>query len=1051
MYKILAQISLILIYLLNYTCPASEFEQLSYEELDSIFESLFEQGKYQEGGKYAAAGRVKAMEAVKKKDSTYAKFTNKLARAYREMGSYQQAEQLFLEALSLSIKIFGKEHPGYVAILNNLAILYYNMGQYENAEHFYMEILNIGAKAFGDHYPDSAYILNNLALLYIKMGKYHRADPLCQEALKIYATLSDKNPQLYVTILNNLALLNDKMGRYDEAEHFQLKTLEIYAKAYGKKNPIYAKLLNNLAVIYKKVGIYEQAKHFYLEALNIRIKTLGKDHPEYAISLNNLAVLYEEMGRFEEAEPLYVEALKIYAKVYSKNHPFYGKSLSNLAVLYTMMEHYEKAKQLHFEALNIKTKTLGKNHPEYAISLNSIALLYEQIERYEDAEQFYLKALKIREKALGKKHPLCAQFLNNLAVVAKIRGHDQQAWAYAHQAICAISQLNLSTNIDRMINQLKHVPFLSNRHITEVESTLACMYHLLTKENNPESIQKRIQLADLMLSILKRSRDSYINDQDKLRNLAKSYDWMLKSLSILNLDEAFDPAFAQVEFHKSAILMEAAMSTRAYQLGYLPDSLMDTERQIKKQHGELQAQLLKTQSQKSKDSLQALLNEINLQIITFKKQVEQKFPKYAQLHYQSHQATSSEIQQNLSNNQALIEYVLGDSTLYILYIDQNQTFIKKRPIDQTIFSKIDNLRKLLSHFDLLDHQKEIMNDLYEQAHWFYNQLIAPLKSELQNKKHLIIVPDGELYHLPFEALMPTTPAKDSQNFHKPHYLLQDFEMSYHYSATLWVENQRKGQPVMHNGQLLALAASYKKDRQMNAGLRMPLSAKLRHELHYLPATQQEVASLAGSFNGYFGYDSVACERIFKEHASKYGVIHLAMHGMLNEKFPSLSSLVFTDTRDSIEDNFLQAYEISKMELRADLVVLSACQTGYGKFERGNGIASLARAFMYAGVPSLVVSLWQVDDIATANIMKDFYIQLARGENKSNALRLAKLNYLNNVSGTRAHPAYWSPFIQIGNSKPIKIQRKYAYAPWYVGLAVMCLIAGLVFWNRKRIF
>ncbi len=256
---------------------------------------------------------------------------------------------------------------------------------------------------------------------------------------------------------------------------------------------------------------------------------------------------------------------------------------------------------------------------------------------------------------------------------------------------------------------------------------------------------------------------------------------------------------------------------------------------------------------------------------------------------------------------------------------------------------------------------------------------------------------------------------------------------------------------MHNGELFALAARYKKNRHTTSHQRVPYRVKLRNELEYLPAARKEIESLAGIFNGYFAFDSLASERNFKENAGNYGVIHLAMHGLLDDKFPTLSSLAFTDTQDSTENNFLQAYEISKLDLNADLVVLSACQTGYGKFERGNGVASLARAFMYAGVPSIIVSLWQVDDQATSKIMKEFYLNLASGMNKAQALRQAKLNYIKNAPEAMRHPAYWSPFIQIGNSEPIQIQQKYAYTPWYLTIVSIILVAGLVFWKRKWIF
>jgi len=167
-----------------------------------------------------------------------------------------------------------------------------------------------------------------------------------------------------------------------------------------------------------------------------------------------------------------------------------------------------------------------------------------------------------------------------------------------------------------------------------------------------------------------------------------------------------------------------------------------------------------------------------------------------------------------------------------------------------------------------------------------------------------------------------------------------------------------------------------------------------------------------------------------------------MHGILNTATPLLSSLAFTENGDSLQDNFLEAHEISSMQLQSDLVVLSACETGYGKFEQGEGVMSLARSFMYAGVPSLLVSLWQVNDGSTAIIMKSFYKNLEVGQSKDLALTNAKLNYINHAKGITAHPAFWSPFIQIGNSNPIALKKGINWVFWGLG-GILIIIIGII--------
>ena len=166
---------------------------------------------------------------------------------------------------------------------------------------------------------------------------------------------------------------------------------------------------------------------------------------------------------------------------------------------------------------------------------------------------------------------------------------------------------------------------------------------------------------------------------------------------------------------------------------------------------------------------------------------------------------------------------------------------------------------------------------------------------------------------------------------------------------------------------------------------------MRSQLAPLPAATAEVKSIQDKLPGLYLFESNASEATFKSSAQKYGMIHLAMHGILNEKEKALSALVFNETTDTTENNFLYAYEIAKMNLNAELVVLSACQTGLGKFEKGNGLASIARAFMYANIPSLIVSLWQVNDFSTAILMQNIYANLAKEMPKNKAIRQAKLS------------------------------------------------------------
>jgi len=268
-----------------------------------------------------------------------------------------------------------------------------------------------------------------------------------------------------------------------------------------------------------------------------------------------------------------------------------------------------------------------------------------------------------------------------------------------------------------------------------------------------------------------------------------------------------------------------------------------------------------------------------------------------------------------------------------------------------------------------------------------------------------------------------------------------YNISYNYSATLWKENKETPAPK-NNGQILAMVANYdiKLDSSM-MGVRLPTDQGLREGLLPLPAAKKEVETLQEKYQGFFAFDALASEKTVKDKAGNFAILHFAMHGILDAKRPMLSSLAFSEDNDSTESNFWQAHEISKLELNANLVVLSACETGYGKFEVGNGIASLARAFMYAGASFLIVSLWQVNDFATSEIMKNLYNNLADGMKKDEALRQAKMQYMKSAKGVLAHPAFWSPFIMMGNTDAMRIERKGNGMYWWIGGGLVVLVVG----------
>lgn len=986
----------------------SEEEEIA---LDSLADDAFVKGNYKGSIRYTEAllKKIEARSGVQ--DSSYAYFTNYLGFLNVYAGNYSIAEKLFLKGKHIYTNIYGNEHKEVANALGGLAKVYRRLGQYKKTEEVLLEVKAINAKLEGTAHPTYAVTLNDLAVLY-----YY-------------------------------------MGRYEEAEVLYLKAKDINANVYGVEDKAYSNVLANLAALYFSNQRYEEAEPLYLEAVSIGEKTHGKKHPRHANKLSNLAALYFKMKRYEEGEKYCLEAQAIKKEVLGIDHPDYANGLNLLASAYQGQERYGEAVALFLKVGALLKKNGQADQPKYAIHLSNFANTYYKMGRYEDAILLYLESLEIIEGRLGVQHESYAGCLNDLAKIYLKLDQLSKATDCLNKALKAASGLNISTRISKEWNDsLATVGYLSINHIEQVLQSLERLYLLVEKQQTEDIEAKQLILSSLAHDLLKKIRTLHTNSTSKLRTLGRSDNWTSRGLHLLNQANQVEEAFDLAEASKSVLLLEATKAEKAYRLGNLPDSLMSEESALFKERDQLQANIIQKRPLIEQDSLRSILNVVNQKIHSFVGKLEQTYPDYVQLKYKNENATLGEIQALLAPKTALLEYVITDSILYVFYMDKNQYKMLCHPIHRSLLkTKVKELYNALSDYDLLASFQDKAYEAYTRpAHWFYQKLMAPILAEASGIEHLIIVPDGELAYLPFETFLVQAAKQGGHDYRTLDYLVQHYKISYNYSATLWKENKQRKKSV-NNGQVLAMAGNYDLFLDsLKKELRLPNYYRNRKGLKSLNAAQREVRVLSKAFQGYFGFDEGASERLFKEKAADYAVIHLAVHGVLDYKHPILSSLIFTEDGDSVENSFLQAYEISNLKLNADLVVLSACETGFGVFEKGNGIASLARSFMYAGASSMVVTLWQVNDYATAKIMENLYSNLSNGLSKSEALQQAKLDFMQRATGIGQHPAFWSPFVLIGNDAPVQISRKRDWMFWAMLITGILVLGSFLFRKRRAV-
>ncbi len=314
----------------------------------------------------------------------------------------------------------------------------------------------------------------------------------------------------------------------------------------------------------------------------------------------------------------------------------------------------------------------------------------------------------------------------------------------------------------------------------------------------------------------------------------------------------------------------------------------------------------------------------------------------------------------------------------------------------------------------------------------YTILLDPIRDKLPSE--LIIVPDGVLGYVSFDALLSSLP-EDEAYINTFSFLIKDFQISYAYSATLLMEMIQKDHHP--NKRLLAFAPAFEGEETSDKEI-----ATMRKGLGRLTFNEPEVRSIQTLMGGDVYVKDQALASTFQSKAEEYQILHLSTHAKAVDETEGLSFLAFTEVADTVDHKFIYMNDLYNLKLNADLVVLSACETGLGELKKGEGILSIARAFTYAGAKSIVNSLWSVDDESTKFLMEHFYSYIKEGKRKDEALRLAKLDYLN--SENMSDPFFWAAFIPVGDMSPIQfVDQGWTRYMWIV-LIILTAIMGYFF-------
>ncbi len=791
-----------------------------------------------------------------------------------------------------------------------------------------------------------------------------------------------------------------QQGRSEDA----IAQFEQNLVAHPQNDSLRARILNELGVAYWNAGRNQQALASLEQSLAQCQAYFGEEHPEIAAIYNNLGLVFVNTDT-EKALLYYQRALALYEKIYPSQHPSIANAYVNIAVVYNEQQAYVSADYNFRRALDLFVEIYGESHPSVAFVYNNLGRTALADGLFYEASDFHNRALRIYKHIFGGRHPETANTFFLLGNVYAQEQNPKRALYYYQHALRANAlnfdredlaenpapndYLNVLTQLNVLLAKgktLEQLYYSKTLNIRELKSALAAY-----------------QLADAMIDKERGVRNS---EADKLALgtlSAELYPHAVESaLRLAEVTLASDAyqkqAFYFSEKSKALVLLTAISDTKAKAFANIPNELLEEERTIKARLLTYEQELTQATSDVQKNTFRDAIFQETQRYEAFLKNLETQFPQYYALKYKVAVSSVEAIQGTLSPNTAMLSYMRSADRLFIFLITATRYRVWNVPLESSFEEELTLLRNAI--FWQVD-------DVFAQsAHALYKQLIP--KKIPSKITQLVIVPEETLGTTPFETLLAKKLRWEGAQvpWEKGVFLLRKYAVSYAYSATLFQEQSHgKKQGEARKENILLLAPIY-------------FGKSSATQLSTLPATRQEITNIGEVFKGRAEQISMLLEEKASEaqlkqlDLTRYDYLHFATHGLVNELHPARSQL-FLAANES-EDGNLYAGEIYNLTLDAQLVTLSACQTGLGKVTRGEGIVGLSRALLFAGTRNLVVSLWSVADNSTESLMVTFYQKIVQQTtpNYARALRHAKLQMLD-TQPAYAAPYYWAPFVLVG--------------------------------------
>jgi len=823
---------------------------------------------------------------------------------------------------------------------------------------------------------------------------FQRAAELAQQALELSEKAGDKTRAAEAMAYLGAAL--SYQGRATEALAVARKGVAVAREAGDKK--VLKDMLNTAAGIIGGTGRYEEALAMFYECLNVARET--NDPVMQYFSLLNIGEAYVRSDDTDKAELPLQESLRMAHELKPDARSKKGTEMAllNLGAM-------ELARQRYRAALGYYER-VHASKPESSLwvvsALQGMAESYEQLGEPQKAIELLNEALPIAEKAVsGVEY---RNLLSALGVNQEKLGNLEAALASENKALTLLHEGGSEPDAE-----------------WQIESRAAHIERALGhNEQAQEHYQKSINAIESLRSV------ALNTEEGRAGVLGKSRAVYAEAADLLYETHHEGEALEMAERGRARAFLDVLAESRVGVLEEAKAEQGSRESAMLARISGIQKELWNEKNPVAAKKHEADLTAAEADLEAFHVSVRQSDPRYASIHYPEPARVSEMRSELLDEHTALVEYLLGEEKSLAWVVTKTGIMTVTLPARKVIEEQTGIYRKKLTQKVSALTVKQSLGEIRRSGAQLYKMVFAPVEAAAGCCQTLIIVPDGALDYIPFEALVTGSG-----------YLAEKHALVYGPSASALVTVRALNRKVAEPPKMLVAFADPSTSSAAPGGpgtqAGKPTAIERGPEgpgeedytergfsLVPLPYSREEVLSISKLFPSaeskvYVGGEARE-ETVKSEKLADFRYVHFASHGFLDETKPGRSGILLAHDPQATEDGILQMDEIMRLKMNADLVTLSACSTGLGKFVNGEGVLGLTRAFFYAGARNVAVTLWNVNDSATATLMRNFYRNLNRGLSKGEAMRRAKLAMLRGSQATWQHPYFWAAFVVEGEGR-----------------------------------